>query len=73
MVGKIFLAKIFYTDISDSKVRPVVIIKENSYKDIIVFPLTTNLLATGLLLNNDKLLKGKLLNWIPLEPTTHPK
>jgi len=60
MVGKIFLTKIYYTDISASKVRPVVIIKENSYADIIIFPLTTNLRTTGLLLNNDKLLKGKL-------------
>ncbi len=60
MVGKIFLAKIYYTDITASKVRPVVIIKENSFTDIIVLPLTTNLNVTGLLLNNDKLLKGKL-------------
>ncbi len=60
MVGKIFLAKIYYMDNSTSKVRPVVIIKENNYEDLIVFPLTTNLKATGLLLDNDNLLIGKL-------------
>lgn len=52
MVGKIFLARIFYSDISNSKVRPILVVKENRYSDLIVFPLTTNLEANGLILNN---------------------
>ena len=34
MVGKIYLAKIYFTDLSSYKIRPVLIIKELDKNDI---------------------------------------
>ena len=42
MVGDIYLAKIYFTDGSRYKLRPILIIKENSFGDYIYIPFTTN-------------------------------
>ena len=41
MVGKVYLAKIIYTDISASKIRPILIIRKNSFNDYIYIPITS--------------------------------
>ena len=41
MVGKVYLANIIYTDMSDSKVRPILIIRQNSFGDFIYIPITS--------------------------------
>ncbi len=42
MVGSIYLAKIYFTDGIDYKLRPILIIKQNSFGDYIYIPFTTN-------------------------------
>ncbi|MDQ7046595.1 MAG: type II toxin-antitoxin system PemK/MazF family toxin [Sulfurovum sp.] len=42
MVGSIYLAKIYFTDGVKFKLRPILIIKENSFGDFIYIPFTTN-------------------------------
>jgi len=42
MVGSIYLAKIHFTDGIKSKLRPILIIRENSFGDYIYIPFTTN-------------------------------
>ena len=42
MVGSIYLAKIYFTDGIKFKLRPILIIKENSFGDYIYIPFTTN-------------------------------
>ncbi|MEA2048057.1 MAG: hypothetical protein U9O64_06365 [Campylobacterota bacterium] len=42
MVGGVYLAKIFFTDGIKFKLRPILIIKENSFGDYLYIPFTTN-------------------------------
>ena len=42
MVGTIYLAKIYFTNGMEYKLRPVLIIKQNSCGDYIYIPFTTN-------------------------------
>ena len=42
MVGSIYLAKIYFTDGVKFKLRPILIVKENSFGDYIYIPFTTN-------------------------------
>jgi hypothetical protein len=42
MVGSIYLAKIYFTDSIKFKLRPILIIKKNSFGDYIYIPFTTN-------------------------------
>ena len=41
MVGKVYLANIIYTDMSDSKIRPILILRKNSFGDYIYLPITS--------------------------------
>ena len=41
MVGSIYLAKIFFTNGQDYKLRPILIIKKNSFDDYIYIPFAT--------------------------------
>jgi len=41
-IGDIFLAKIYFTDGIHYKLRPILIIKKNSFGDYIYIPFTTN-------------------------------
>jgi len=40
MVGEIYLAKIYFTDAATAKVRPVLLLKPNSFNDVLYLPLT---------------------------------
>jgi len=42
MVGSIYLAKIYFTDGIKFKLRPILLIKENSFGDYIYIPFSTN-------------------------------
>lgn len=59
MVGDIYLAKIYFTDLSEYKVRPILIIKELK-EDCICLQLTSQIDKDKILLNNNDLSEGKL-------------
>jgi len=59
MVKQIFLAKIYFTDLSEYKIRPVIVIKMLD-DDCICLQLTTQLHHNGILLNKNELVKGNL-------------
>ena len=59
MVGKIYLAKIYFTDLSEYKIRPVIVIKEYG-EDCICLPLTSNLEHHGILLAQEDMSDGSL-------------
>ena len=60
MVGNLFIAKIYFTDISSYKERPVLIIKELKDQDYLFLPLTTNLNQDGICIQPGDLDSGKL-------------
>ncbi|MHB1687479.1 MAG: type II toxin-antitoxin system PemK/MazF family toxin [Ignavibacteriaceae bacterium] len=60
MVRKIFLAKIFFTDLSGYKIRPILIIKEYKDEDFLYLPLTTNLSLSGITISSQDLESGNL-------------
>jgi len=59
MVGEIYLAKIYFTDLSEYKIRPVLIIKEIE-EDCICLQLTSQLKNNKLVISNNDLAKGNL-------------
>jgi mRNA interferase MazF len=59
MVGKIYLATIYFTDFSEYKVRPVLIIKHIE-QDCICLPLTSKMHRDGIVITNNDLLDGFL-------------
>ncbi|MFP4487642.1 MAG: type II toxin-antitoxin system PemK/MazF family toxin [Campylobacterales bacterium] len=59
MVGKIYLAKIYFTDLSEYKIRPVLVIKELG-DDCICLQLTTQYKEKKLTVSNADLTDGKL-------------
>lgn len=60
MVRDIYLAKVLFTDDTGYKIRPILLIKENSFGDYIFLPLTTNLNITGKLVNQSNIETGVL-------------
>jgi len=58
--GDIYLANIYFSDSSESKIRPILLLKENSYSDFLFLPLTTNLDVPGFKLDNTHLAEGLL-------------
>ncbi|MFA4925023.1 MAG: type II toxin-antitoxin system PemK/MazF family toxin [Ignavibacteriaceae bacterium] len=60
MVRKLYLAKIFFTDLTNYKLRPVLLIKEYKDEDVLYLPLTTNLELKGININNGDLEKESL-------------
>jgi mRNA-degrading endonuclease toxin of MazEF toxin-antitoxin module len=61
MVGEIhFLANIYFTNVTAAKVRPVLILKSNSFSDVLYLPLTSNININGISINNSNLLDGYL-------------
>jgi len=48
MVGEIYLANIFFTNAAASKVRLVLLLKPNSFNDILYLPLTSNTATNGI-------------------------
>jgi len=59
MVGSIYLARIYFTDLSDYKIRPVLVIKEFG-EDCLCLQLTTQLQHNGVLLNQGDIDSGEL-------------
>lgn len=59
MVGDIYLAKIYFTDLSDYKIRPVLVIKELD-DDCVCLQLTSQANANALSLTQKDLMKGTL-------------
>jgi len=59
MVGGIYLAKIYFTDLSDFKIRPVLVLKQID-EDCICLQLTTQLKNINLKLTNKDLIDGSL-------------
>ena len=59
MVGGIYLAKIYFTDLSEYKIRPVLVLKQID-EDCICLQLTTQLKNINLKLTNKDLIDGSL-------------
>jgi len=59
VVGEIYLAEVFFTDFSSSRVRPVLILSEEG-QDVLFLPLTTNLSQPGVLISSKDLEEGHL-------------
>ncbi len=62
MVGKIFLAKIHFTDMTDFKERPILLIHKYRDEDFLFLPLTTNTKLPGVLISSADLSSGFLKN-----------
>ncbi len=59
MVGDIYLAKIYFTDLSAHKIRPVLVVKDLD-DDCVCLQLTSQVKESGLILTQQDLLKGSL-------------
>lgn len=59
MVGEIYLAKIYFTDLSDYKIRPVLVVKMLG-EDCMCLQLTSQLHHKGILLQAEDLIDGAL-------------
>ena len=74
MVGKIYLAKIYFTDLSEYKIRPILIIKELD-EDCICLQLTSKYKDDRLVISNfdieDGVLKKDSLIVVPKNFTLH--
>ena len=60
MVAEIHLAKIYFTDASNVKVRPILLLKLNSFNDLLYMPLTSNLNIKGISISTIDLQEGYL-------------
>lgn len=60
MVAGIYLAPIYFMDANHAKTRPILLIKQNNYQDYVFVPLTTNLQAIGIAIDNSNLQEGFL-------------
>lgn len=60
MVEEIHLAKIYFTDASSAKIRPILLLKINSFNDILYMPLTSNLTVDGISISPADLQDGYL-------------
>ncbi len=60
MVKQIVLAKIYFTDLTSFKLRPILLIKKYRDEDFLFLPLTTNLKIRGIKITADDLSHGKL-------------
>ena len=61
MVGEIYLAKIYFTDLSDYKIRPVLVVKMLG-EDCMCLQLTSQLHHKGILIHVEDLVDGALKN-----------
>ena len=60
MVGEIYLAEIYFTDLSESKIRPVLVIKELDKEDVICLQFSTKFKEDRIIVSNNDLIEGKL-------------
>lgn len=58
MVGEIHIANIYFTDASAAKIRPVLLLKRNSFNDLLYMPLTSNTSTKGIIIDNSSLKEG---------------
>jgi len=58
MVGEIHIANIYFTDASAGKIRPVLLLKANSFNDVLYMPLTSNTSTKGIMIDNSALKEG---------------
>jgi mRNA interferase MazF len=61
MVGNIYLAKIYFTDLSSFKIRPVLVVKELDKEDVVCLQLSTKIDINRVRINNEDLIDGRLL------------
>ncbi len=59
MVGEIYLAKIFFTDLSSYKIRPVLVIKQVG-EDCICLQLSSQIKSERIKISNNDLVDGSL-------------
>ena len=66
MVAEIHLAHIYFTDASNSKIRPILILRYNSFNDLLYLPLTRNLKIKGVLISNTNLIRDffQKIQWL---------
>jgi mRNA-degrading endonuclease toxin of MazEF toxin-antitoxin module len=60
MVAKIFLAKVYFTDLASYKDRPILLIHQYRTEDFLFLPLTTNLQLQGVSISSADLSSGTL-------------
>jgi len=60
MEWKIVLIKVFFTDLSEYKIRPVLIFKKYENFDYMFLPLTTNLSKKWIKITNDNIIEWKI-------------
>jgi mRNA-degrading endonuclease toxin of MazEF toxin-antitoxin module len=60
MVGEVYLANIYFSDATTAKVRPVLLLKYNSFNDVLYLPLTSNTSTKGMSIDNSHLQDGYL-------------
>jgi hypothetical protein len=61
MVRSIVLAKVYFTDVSDHKLRPILLCQKIAHEDYLYLPLTTNLSVEGVRVESNDLESGSLL------------
>jgi mRNA-degrading endonuclease toxin of MazEF toxin-antitoxin module len=55
-----FSCEDFFTDLSNYKIRPILVIKEYKEEDVLFLPLTTNLDINGISITDDELETGAI-------------
>ena len=60
MVGKIYLSKIYFTDLSSYKIRPVLVIKELDKEDVICLQLSSQIKQDRINISNNDLIDGNI-------------
>lgn len=60
MIWKIVLIKVYFTDLSEYKIRPVYIFKKYDLEDYMFLPLSSNLSRKWIIINEKDLKKWKL-------------
>ena len=60
MVGEIHLANIYFTNSAAAKVRPILLLKSNSFDDAVYLPLTSNMSTIGVSIDSNDLTDGFL-------------
>jgi len=61
MVGKIYLSKIYFTDLSEYKIRPVLVIRELDKNDVICLQLSSQIRENRIIITNKDVIDGNLL------------
>lgn len=60
MAQEIVLARIYFTDFSEFKIRPVLVLKNYQKEDFLYLPLSTNLNLDGIIITEEDLVEGFL-------------